>query len=79
MIARRRSPRAGPLALHQASVHHAMAYICECGKKWVSMRNEIATTEEHIFSCDCGRTIVTRDGIVYGTGSPCAGSRKQTT
>jgi hypothetical protein len=79
MIARRRSPRAGPLVLQQASVHHAMAYICECGKKWVSMRNEIATTEEHTFSCACGRTIVTHSGIVYGTGYPRSGSRKQTT
>ena len=79
MIARRRSPRAGPLTLQQASVHHAMAYICECGKKWVFMRNEIATKEEHTFSCACGRTIVTRGGIVYGTVSPRASSRKQTT
>lgn len=56
-----------------------MAYICECGEKWVFMRNEIATTEEHTFSCACGRTIVTRGGIVYGRDNPHSGSRKQTT
>jgi len=55
-----------------------MVYICECGKKWVFARNEVATKEAHTLTCACGRTIVIKNDIVYGTGYPRSGSRKQT-
>ncbi len=54
-----------------------MAYICECGKKWVFMRNEIATKEEHTLNCACGRTIVIQAGSVYGRDNLRSGSRRQ--
>ena len=39
-------------------MHHAMAYICECGEKWVFTRDEVDTKEAHTRACVCGRTIV---------------------
>ena len=56
-----RSVGAGSLALQQASVHHAMAYICECGEKWVFTRDEVDTKEAHNRACVCGRTGAEKD------------------
>jgi len=71
------SIRAGPPNPQQAPAHHAMAYICECGEKWVFTRNEVDIKEARTLRCACGRTIVIQSGIVYGTGYPRSGSRKQ--
>ena len=72
-----RSVGAGSLALQQASVHHAIAYICECGEKWVFTRDEVDTKEAHNRACVCGRTIVIQRGVVYSTGDPRPGFRKR--
>jgi hypothetical protein len=42
-----------------------LAYMCECGKKWTFTLNDL--TEDKILKCRCGRNIVVRKGIVYGT------------
>ena len=72
-----RAVDSGQPAPQQAPVHHAMAYICECGKKWVFTRNEVDTNEARTLKCACGRTIVIQAGIVYGRDNPRSGSRKQ--
>ena len=54
-----------------------MAYICECGKKWVFTRNEVDTKDARTLKCACGTTIVIQAGIVYGRDNPRSGSRKQ--
>ncbi|HZT33976.1 MAG TPA: hypothetical protein VFA33_29060 [Bryobacteraceae bacterium] len=46
------------------------AYLCECGKKWTFRPKTIAKSSE--FTCDCGRTIVIRHGVVFSTGKPDA-------
>lgn len=73
-----RSPGTGPLAPQRTPVHHAMAYICECGEKLVFTREEVATKEARTLRCACGRTIVIQRGIVYGAGHPHSGSRERT-
>lgn len=72
-----RSVGASPLAPQQAPVHHAMAYVCECGEKWVFARKEVGTKEARTLRCACGRTTVIQAGIVYGRDNPRSGSRKQ--
>jgi hypothetical protein len=72
-----RSVGAGSLALQQAPVHHAMAYICECGKEWIFTRKEVDTEEAHTQACLCGRTLVIQRSVVYGRDNPRSGSRKQ--
>jgi hypothetical protein len=42
-----------------------LAYMCECGKKWTFTLSDL--TEEKSLKCRCGRNIVIRNGIVYGT------------
>jgi hypothetical protein len=69
-----RTVGAGSLALQQDSVHHAMAYICECGKKWIFGRDEVDTEEAHTQACVCGRTIVS---VVYSRDNPRSGPDKQ--
>jgi len=58
-------------------VHHTMAYICECGEKWVFTRDEVETKEARTLGCGCGRTIVIQGGVVYGTGGPRPSSRRR--
>jgi len=67
-----------PLAFRPAPVHHAMAYVCECGEKWFFARDEVNSKEARTLKCACGRMIVIEDGIVYGTGYPRSGSSKRT-
>jgi hypothetical protein len=40
-------------------------------------RKEVGIKEARTLRCACGRTIVIQAGIVYGTGYPRSGSRKQ--
>ena len=61
----------------EVSVHHTMAYICECGEKWSFTRVEVETKEARTLGCGCGRTIVIQGGVVYGTGFPRLSSRKR--
>ena len=58
-------------------MQHAMAYICECGEKWVFTRDEVDTKEAHTPACLCGRTIVIQRGVVYSTDDPRPGLRKR--
>jgi hypothetical protein len=44
------------------------AYLCECGKKW-TLRSK-AAAKATSFTCDCGRTIVVRHGMVFSIGKP---------
>ena len=41
------------------------AYMCECGKKWEFTPSERA--EDKALKCRCGRSVVIRNGSVYGT------------
>jgi hypothetical protein len=54
-----------------------MAYICECGKKWIFGRDEVDTEEAHTQACVCGRTIVIQRGVVYSRDNPRSGPDKQ--
>ena len=65
------------IAPRQPPVLDAMAYVCECGKKWFLTRNEADSQETRTFRCACGRTIVIESGIVYSTGYPRYGFRKR--
>ena len=42
-----------------------IAYLCECGKKWIFPRKEGQGPSK--VKCSCGRTILLRDGVVYST------------
>jgi hypothetical protein len=43
-----------------------MAYLCECGKKWSLPRKSTGGKDANTsFKCDCGRTIVVYEGVVY--------------
>ena len=45
-----------------------MAYICECGRKWVFSKADANTTQ----LCGCGRIVVVRDQSVYTQASKSA-------
>jgi hypothetical protein len=40
-----------------------IAYICECGRKWVLPSEELKNAGK--WKCRCGRTIVVRAGTIY--------------
>jgi len=44
-----------------------VAYICECGKKWVFSKAAAATAKPMYRSCKCGRTVVVAKGLIYST------------
>ncbi len=46
------------------------AYLCECGKKWTFQKKN--TLGKRSTKCECGRTIVVEEGIVYGTAKESA-------
>jgi len=52
------------------SGHDTTAYICECGKRWHLSGKEVSAKQTRTMKCVCGRTIVVKDGIVYGTRNP---------
>ena len=54
-----------------------VAYICECGEKWVFARDKVDTEEARTQACVCGRTIVIQRGVVYSTGDPRLGFHKR--
>jgi hypothetical protein len=41
----------------------SLSYVCECGKNW-KLQNE---PKESLLSCPCGRKIIYRGGVAYGT------------
>jgi hypothetical protein len=41
------------------------AYICECGKKWVFSKADVAGTPAVQRPCACGRTLVVGKGVIY--------------
>ena len=43
-----------------------MAYLCACGKKW-SIARKTGKDANTSFRCDCGRSIVVHEGVVYAT------------
>jgi hypothetical protein len=45
-----------------------VSYQCECGKRWTITPSE--TEPRTTLTCKCGRTIVVRDGLIYGTIRP---------
>jgi hypothetical protein len=45
-----------------------LAYICECGRKWVFSKDDANTSR----LCGCGRIIVVRDQAVYTQASKVA-------
>lgn len=42
------------------------AYVCECGKRWVFPKMAVPG-QKAMQPCDCGRTLVMENGIIYGT------------
>ncbi len=51
-----------------------VAYVCECGKKWTFPKKN--TTGKRSTKCECGRTIVIEEGIIYGTAKETARSAR---
>ena len=47
-----------------------IAYVCECGKKWVFTKAAAATVKPMLRPCKCGRTVVVAKGLIYGTPTP---------
>jgi hypothetical protein len=43
----------------------ATDYACECGKKWVFPKAAVADKEAVRLPCECGRTLVIGNGVVY--------------
>lgn len=52
-----------PMRYHTGMSGKTVAYLCECGKKWVF--EEQVLTGDHAVHCECGRTIVIHDGEIY--------------
>ena len=52
-----------------------MAYLCACGKKW-SIARKTGRDANTSFRCECGRTIVVYDGVVYGSEKKSKGERR---
>jgi hypothetical protein len=42
-----------------------IAYVCECGKKWVFSK-AVAAGKPAQHPCKCGRTIVVKNSLIYG-------------
>lgn len=42
-----------------------VAYMCECGKKWVIEKS--ALKHDSKWACKCGRTVVVHHGAIYTT------------
>jgi hypothetical protein len=43
-----------------------IAYICECGKKWIFPKAAAATSKESQHPCKCGRIVVVKNGLIFG-------------
>ena len=52
-----------------------MAYLCECGKKWSIPKKNVAKGPSS-FKCECGRTIVVEEGIVYSVNKAERSAKK---
>ena len=44
-----------------------IAYICECGKKWVFPKTVAASTQLAQHPCTCGRVVMVQNGLIYAT------------
>ena len=42
-----------------------VAYICECGKKWIVQKAELK--DDHDWRCKCGRTVLVYHGAMFST------------
>ncbi len=43
----------------------SIAYVCECGKKWVVEKAVLSSDGR--WPCKCGRTIIVERGAIYGS------------
>jgi hypothetical protein len=53
-----------------------LAYLCECGKKWSIPKKNLSKGPSS-FKCECGRTIVVEEGIMYSTTKATASAGKK--
>lgn len=56
-----------PTFMPETAPRGDVAYICECGKKWVFTKAAATTVKPLRRPCQCGRIIVVAKGLVYST------------